>query len=254
MYKRLFLTTTLLLLLMLTGWGLTQAQPGEKIVIDKEIELIPLHDSVYVHVTWHQLENIGRFPSSGLIVIRNGKALMVDTPMDNAKTERLTRYLKDVMSAELTTLIVGHFHDDCLGGLGYLQSIGIESIANALTIAQCQKLGLPVPSTAFTDSMTFDFNGERIECRFFGAGHSFDNITVWIPGARILFGGCLVKAMDSTGLGNLSDAVVPEWDGTIKKVMLSYPGDIIVVPGHGDFGGRDLLTHTLRLVEMQKNR
>lgn len=254
MFKRLFLTTILLLLLMLTGWGLTPAQPGGKIIIDKEIELIPLHDSVYVHVTWHHLENTGRFPSNGLIVIRNGKALMVDTPVDNAKTERLTRYLKDVMSAELTTLVAGHFHDDCLGGLGYLQSIGIESIANALTIAQCKKLGLPVPSTAFTDSLTFDFNGERIECRFFGAGHSFDNITVWIPGTRILFGGCLVKAIDSTGLGNLSDAVVSEWDDTIKKVMHSYQGAITVVPGHGDSGGRDLLTHTLRLVEMQENR
>lgn len=250
MFKRLFLTT----FLFLSGWAFTLAQPGGKIVIDNDIGLIPLSDSVYVHVTWHKLENSGRFPSNGLIVIRNGRALMVDTPMDNAKTERLTRFLKEAMSADLTTLVVGHFHDDCLGGLGYLQSIGVESIANALTIAQCKKLGLPVPSTAFTDSLTFDFNGERIECRFFGPGHSFDNITVWIPRTKILFGGCLVKSMDSTGLGNLSDAVVPEWDNTIKKVMLSYPEAVTVVPGHGDFGGRELLTHTLRLVEKEKSK
>lgn len=66
-------------------------------------------------MTWHQSENYGRFPSNGLIVIKNGQALMIDTPMDNDKTEQLTKYLKDSMSVDLAKLIIGHFHDDCMG-------------------------------------------------------------------------------------------------------------------------------------------
>jgi metallo-beta-lactamase class B len=230
------------------------AQPHHNIVIDNDIQLIHLQDSIYVHVTWHQLDNFGRFPSNGLIVIKNAQALMVDTPMDNDKTGRLTKYLKDSMSVDLVKVIIGHFHDDCLGGLGYLQSIGIESIANSRTIAKCIEIGIPVPSTSFADSLTFDFNGEQIDCRFFGAGHSFDNITVWIPDKRILFGGCLIKSANLTGLGNLSDAVIADWDYTIEKIMKNYPLIQTVIPGHGQFGGAELLKHTVELVENEKNR
>ena len=244
----------LIFIFVLTGLLSSKAQTKEKIVIDNDIQLIHLQDSVYVHVTWYHLDNFGRFASNGLIVIRNGQALMIDTPMDNDKTERLTNYLKESMSVDLVKLIIGHFHDDCMGGLGYLQSIGIESIANAMTIEKCKEIGLPVPSTSFTDSLTFDFNGEQIECRYFGAGHSFDNITVWIPSEKILFGGCLIKSFDSNGLGNLSDAVVDDWDMTVEKVLKEYPEIKTVIPGHGDFGGIELLTHTIELVDKEKNQ
>jgi metallo-beta-lactamase class B len=229
------------------------AQTNDKLFIDNDIQLIHLQDSIYIHVTWHQLENYGRFSSNGLIVVKKGKALMVDTPMDNEKTERLTKYLKDSLSVVVTKLIIGHFHDDCLGGLGYLQSIGVVSVANSLTVEKCKAIALPIPSSSFTDSLTFDFNGEQIDCRFFGAGHSFDNTTVYIPSKKILFGGCLIKASNSSGLGNLSDAVLPQWDATIIKIMQKYKGIKTVIPGHGDFGGADLLTHTIELVEKQKN-
>jgi metallo-beta-lactamase class B len=236
--------------------GLVQiiAQPENKIVVDNDIQLIRLQDSIYVHVTWQQSDKFGRFPSNGLIIIKNGQALMIDTPMDNDKTKRLTEYLKDSLSVDLTKLIIGHFHDDCLGGLGYLQSIGIESIANSMTLEKCKELGLPIPTTPFTDSLIFDFNGEKIDCRYFGAGHTFDNITVWIPSKKILFGGCLIKSSKSAGLGNLSDAVVSDWDLTIKKLMDKYTDIKTVIPGHAGVGGSELLTYTIELVEKQKNR
>jgi metallo-beta-lactamase class B len=205
-------------------------------------------------VTWHRLDNFGRFPSNGLILIKNGEALMIDTPFDNDKTERLTNYLKDTMHVDLTKLIIGHFHQDCMGGLDYLQSIGIESIANSMTIEKCKEIGLPIPATAFTDSLTFEFNGEQIDCRYFGAGHSFDNITVWIPNKKILFGGCLVKSVNSRGLGNLSDAVVADWDLTIEMVKQEYSEINIVIPGHGNYGGRELLLHTIELVKNEKEK
>ncbi|NJN27659.1 MAG: subclass B1 metallo-beta-lactamase [Cyclobacteriaceae bacterium] len=244
----------LILLFGLTGYISSRAQTYEKIVIDEDIQLIHLRDSIYVHVTWHYFNDYGRFPSNGLILIKNGEALMIDTPVDNDKTGRLTRYLKDTMSVGVTTLIIGHFHEDCMGGLDYLQKAGVASIANAMTMEKCKQIGLPIPSTSFRDSLTFAFNGEQIECRFFGAGHSFDNITVWIPDKRILFGGCVIRAIDSQGLGNLSDANVNEWDATVEKVMSAYPQTKTVIPGHGAVGGNELLSHTIALVEKEKNK
>lgn len=61
-----------------------------------------------------------------------------------------------------------------------------------------------------------------------------------------------MKAMPSRGLGNLSDAVVSDWDATIEKVIKAYPAVDTVIPGHGPCGGAELLSHTIKLVEAQK--
>jgi metallo-beta-lactamase class B len=36
--------------------------------------------------------------------------------------------------------------------------------------------------------------------------------------------------------------------------MEKYPEIKTVIPGHGDFGGIELLTHTIELVEKEKNK
>jgi len=177
---------------------------------------------------------------------------MVDTPMDNDKTERLIQYVKNRLHAEVSLLIIGHYHDDCLGGLEFIQRQGIESIANFRTVDKCRETGLPIPSASFQDSLLIDFHGLSLECRFWGAGHSFDNITVWIQKKSILFGGCLVKSSDSNNLGNLSDASVEDWDETIRRIIRKHPEIETVIPGHGSFGGPELLTHTISLVELPK--
>ena len=230
------------------------AQTENIIMIDEDIQLIHLQDSIFIHVSMHQSGQYGRFSSNGLIIIKNGKAVMVDTPMDNEKTERLTKYIMDSLNVKLTTLIIGHFHADCMGGLEYLKRIGVNSIANSKTIEKCKEIDLPVPSIAFTETKNFDFNGEIIECGFFGAGHSFDNITVWIPNKKILFGGCLIKSLSSRSLGNLADAVVSDWDLTVQNIMKEYPDIKTVIPGHGSYGGSELLTHTIELVEKEKSK
>ncbi len=241
-------------LLVITGTLTFTGQSLNKIVVNTDIQLIPLQDSIFVHVSWHYLEDAGRFSSNGMIIIKNGEAIMIDTPMDNNKTERLAKYLNDSLSVEISKLLIGHFHDDCLGGLGYLQRKGIESVANYLTIEKCKEKGLPVPSISFKDSFLVNFNGMKIDCRYFGGGHTADNIIVWLPEQKILFGGCLVRSLNSQSLGNLSDAVIPEWDKTVMRLIDQYINVKIVIPGHGNFGGKELLFHTVDLVEKYKNK
>lgn len=228
------------------------AQTSNRITIDKDIQLLPLHDSIFVHVSWEESADYGRFSSNGMIIIKNGRALMIDTPMNDEKTEKLATYLKDSMFVTLQTLIIGHFHNDCLGGLGYLKKAGIESIANSLTVEKCKELDLPIPSLAFSDSLRLDFNGVQIECMYFGAGHTVDNITVWIPEKKILFGGCLIKSIQSRGLGNLTDSKVSEWDTSVEELIKKYKDIQIVIPGHGEIGDKELLTHTVELVKREK--
>jgi metallo-beta-lactamase class B len=228
------------------------ARSDQTLVVNDDIQLIHLQDSVFVHVSWENSPQFGRFPSNGLIIINSGEAVMVDTPMDTLKTRILTEYVEDNLNAKMTKLIIGHYHNDCMGGLEFIQTRGIESIANAMTIDKCRELNLPVPSVGFSDSLAIDFHGEKIICRYFGGGHTIDNITVWLPNQNILFGGCLVRSAISRGLGNLADAVVSEWDNTIMRVYETYPDAKYVVPGHGETGDTWLLTHTFQLIALQK--
>lgn len=248
------LKTLVFLLLLSLMTGIAPAQTvAETIDIDQDIQLVPIGPSIYIHRTYEDQEPFGRFPSNGLIYIKNQKAILIDTPWDNEKTEKIVTYVKDTLGADIIALIIGHYHKDCLGGLEYIQSLGIESIASELTKKQCLSHDLPLPSTTFSDSYAFDFEGEEILCRYFGPGHTADNITVWIPSRRILFGGCLIRSMSTSNLGFTEEAVLGEWDKTVGKILAAYANIHIVVPGHGAHGGAELLTHTMELVRENRD-
>lgn len=240
----------LLLVLLTILVQVTRAQ--DIIEINPDIQLITLNDSTFVHVTWEDSPRYGRFPSNGMIVIRSGQALMIDTPMDNHKTELLHRYIQDSLKAELSSVIVCHYHADCLGGIPYLNEEGIPSMGNSMTARKCRELDIPLTTSVFTDSLTFNFNGEIIECLFPGGGHTFDNIVVWFPQTKILFGGCLVKAAASRSLGNTKDAEIDHWDKSVARLYKFYPDMETIIPGHGAIGGPELIKHTVNLVKRHK--
>ena len=187
--KKVVLKKSLLLIIILFGFIPLMAQKAKTLNINDDLKLIHIQDSIFIHISYHSLEAFGRFPSNGLVIIRKGKAILVDTPMTNEKTEILISYLKNKMGAEVTQLIIGHFHDDCMGGLEYLQSIGLSSLAHEFTIKKCQTLDLPIPGLSFSESFSMDFYGEEIICKYFGAGHTIDNITVYFSAQHLLFGG-----------------------------------------------------------------
>ncbi|MBN2280785.1 MAG: subclass B1 metallo-beta-lactamase [Candidatus Marinimicrobia bacterium] len=225
---------------------------AQALELHPDVELIHISDSVYVHTTWENSEQFGRFPSNGMIIIKNSKAVMIDTPVNNEKTRVIYDYLLDSMHVKIEKHIAGHFHTDCIGGLEFLHDKGVKSIASNLTIAKCQEDSLEVPNIGFETVYDLDFYGKKLECRFYGGGHSFDNIVVWLPQDSILFGGCLIKSAGSQHLGYLGDAVVDEWDATVEKVMAAYPNAKIVVPGHGPSGGKELMNHTISLVREKR--
>ena len=226
-----------------------QTSDYKKIKISDDIELIQLSEKTYVHVSISEIAGFGKVSSNGLIFVNGNEAFLFDTPVTNKQTETLVKWIFDSFSATVSTFVPNHWHDDCLGGLEYLHSVGIESYANQITIDLAKENGMPVPLHGFTDSLRLDLRGDIVECYFFGGGHSADNIVVWIPLEKILFAGCMVKDIHSKGLGNLSDAKLEEWYPTIQKVMAKFHDAKIVIPGHGQIGGKEILEHTSKLLK-----
>jgi len=130
--------------------------------------------------------------------------------------------------------------------------MGVESVAYVETLQICKSHNLPLPQKTFADAIAINFQGETVICRYFGAGHTIDNILVYFPASQILFGGCLIKSMGSKGLGNTKEADIEDWDKTVLKVKTAYPSIKLVIPGHGTFGDIGLLEHTITLVKDYK--
>lgn len=220
------------------------------LVFAQDLEVKKLSGNVYQHTSWAEIGSWGRVGSNGLIVIDNGKALLVDTPMDEAQTKELLQYIADSLGAAVEVFVPGHWHEDCVGGMKYLQSIGVKTYANQLTNDILKKQGSTPAAYGFKDSLTLQIGGTKIECYYLGGGHATDNIVVWVPAEKILFGGCMVKDSSATTLGNTADAApLEQWSKTIKTLQHKFRDARIVVPGHGAAAGTELLRHTHTLLQ-----
>jgi metallo-beta-lactamase class B len=226
--------------------GFTQEYTTLK--ISNDIELIKLSEDAYMHISYTNLPGYGRIGANGLICINKGQAFLFDTPWNDSLTMDLINYVQDSLKAKVIGFVPNHWHNDCMGGLPYLQSIGVDSYANQMTIDIAKSKGLPVPAHAFTDSLTLTLNDKVIKCYYLGAAHSLDNIVVWIPDEHILFAGCMVKDSSARGMGNTLDGDLKEWPVTIDKLMVMFSSARVVIPGHGMYGGLELVQHTKELL------
>lgn len=237
-------------ILLLTIFSLnTLAQTGRKTIrISDQLHLVQLTDHTWAHVSVEEITGFGMVSSNGLVYTEKGKAFLFDCPVTDSLTEVLVKAVADSLKSKIVGFVPNHWHEDCMGGLKYLQSIGIKSFANQLTIEEAKKRNLPVPAYGFTESLKLKLSGKSIECWYPGGGHTKDNIVVWLPAEKVLFAGCMVKEIKSKSPGNLTDADVKSWPATIEKVMKKYKNAQIVIPGHGLWGGTELLQHTRDLL------
>jgi len=226
----------------------TYAQEGS-IKIGQDLELVPIGDHGYIHISYHDLGNYPNFPANGFIMTHQGKGLIIDTPWTNEQTSTLIRWLKDSLRIDILGVVVTHWHRDCMGGLQAVHQAGILSYSHALTreIAQTEKL--IVPKIGFQDFLKLQFENKHIICYYVGPGHTVDNIVVWMGEEKILFGGCMVKALSWRGLGNTRDADLDRWPTSLKILLEKFPQAKIVIPGHGEHGDLNLVHHTLQLFQ-----
>lgn len=221
----------------------------KSIKLSSDIELVKISENAYMHISYTYMQGFGRVGSNGLIVVNGKEALLFDSPGNDSLTQALTSWICDSMQLKLVGFVPNHWHGDCMGGLKYLQSKGIKTYANQMTIDIAKQKSLPVPEIGFSDSLELRLGEKLVKCYYFGAAHSVDNIVVWVPSEQILFAGCMVKTMSSQNLGNTADGDVNAYPVTIEKVYNKFLSAKTVIPGHGSLGGVELLMHTIDLTK-----
>lgn len=217
--------------------------------VTKSLEITPLGGDFYVYTTYGTLDDGSKFPSNSLYVVTAKGIVMVDVPWDTTQTRPLLRLIEQRHKKEVIASISTHFHADRTAGLDILKSAGVKTYSTRKTWELCKEKNEPMATFLIAGDTTFDFGNHTMQVYYPGPGHAPDNIVVWFPKERILYGGCFVKSIESPGLGNLSDADVAAWPASVKKVQQAFPDPRIIIPGHGSFKSTKALDHTLQLLK-----
>lgn len=207
-------------------------------------------ENSFEHTSFLQTNDFGNVPCNGLIVRNSNEVIIFDTPTNDKTSEELIKWIKEMLHCKINAIIPTHFHDDCLGGLKAFDENDIPSYAYFKTIEFAKEKNFVVPKNSFNDSLILKVGNENTFVKFFGEGHTKDNVVGYFPGDNIMFGGCLIKELKA-GKGFLGDANVTDWSGTVENVKKAYPNLKIVVPGHGKYGNKELLDYTIKLFRTQ---
>jgi glyoxylase-like metal-dependent hydrolase (beta-lactamase superfamily II) len=225
-----------------------RAQPSEPATA---VTLTRIADGLWLHTSTRELDGYGSFPSHGLLVEHPDGPLLIDSALGEAATTELLRQIERELGASPRAAIVTDFHDDRAGGVAVLEAAGIEVWSSPGVIARLEAASLPAPAHALEQpSWSGTLAGVPLEVWFPGAGHSPENLIVWLPEQGVLFGGCLLRGYESRGLGNLEDADLDAWGPTLRAVRERHADATMVVPSHGEIGGPELIDHSLALVEI----
>lgn len=211
------------------------------------VELTKVTDDLWVH-TSTQLYNGYPVPSNGLIVITKQGIVLIDTAWTEDQTRSLLKNVSDRFKQPIVEAVITHAHADRIGGIRVLLEAKIPVKSTALTAELAEKQGFLKPNSILNGMDKWTIGGTRIEAYYPGPGHTRDNIVVWLPDEKLLFAGCIVKSMDATNMGNTADADLKAWPDSLRKLLKRYPDAKIVIPGHGGWGGPELIRHTLDLL------
>jgi metallo-beta-lactamase class B VIM len=215
-----------------------------------DLQVSELRPGVWLHVSWQTFPDGTRVPSNGLIVRDGDQLLLIDTAWGEAVTARLLDWIDGNLRLPVTRAVVTHSHHDRIGGSAALLSRGIRISAHPLTRQLASEQGLPIPE-ALAELAEAESTARVGPAELFypGPGHTRDNLMVWLPESRVLFGGCAVRAASAKGLGNVAHADTAAWPSSIQRALERYGAAEVVVPGHGEAGGPELLRHTLSLFQ-----
>ena len=216
----------------------------------KDLIVTQIAENSFRHISFKQTNDFGNVPCNGLIVRNNNETIVFDTPTNDKSSEELIKWIKETLHCNINAIIPTHFHDDCLGGLNAFHENNIPSYAYFKTLELAQENNLVVPKNSFKDSLILKVGDTNIIAKFFGEGHTKDNIVGYFPSENVLFGGCLIKEVDASK-GYLGDANLAEWSNTVERVKKEYPNVKFVVPGHGKYGTKKLLDYTINLFKTQ---
>jgi metallo-beta-lactamase class B len=174
----------------------------------------------------------------------------------------LAEEIRKVTRKPIREVIDTNYHPDRAGGNAYFRSIGARIVATRMTyelllhqwdgmVAGVRQMwpdypALPLVLPDRVYSGDFDLQGGRVRGLYFGPSHTPDDIFVYFPREKVLYGGCILKEK----LGNMAFANLAEYPKTLQRLKNSgLPIDTIIAGHWSPVHGPQLIDEYLGLLQ-----
>jgi glyoxylase-like metal-dependent hydrolase (beta-lactamase superfamily II) len=248
--------------------GIETQSPPPPVVADVEpAEIAP---SVYVIPDGR----VPLVPNVG-IVVGEREALVIDTGMGPRNGLRVLDKTRALAGTPLV-LTITHFHPEhgygaqafgearivynrtqkeelAAKGLPYLEMFRTFGEAVAEQLEGVELVG---PDDVYEDRTSLDLGGIEVELHHFGLAHTRGDQVVFLPGPRVLFTGDLVETRFFPIFPwfppDDADVNGSRWIEVLGRLAALEPE--IVVPGHGEIGGPELIQDVRGYLEDVRGR
>ncbi|MDH3671118.1 MAG: MBL fold metallo-hydrolase [Gammaproteobacteria bacterium] len=169
------------------------------------------------------------FHYSVFLVTSDG--IIVTDPINADAARWLKAELAKRFNKPIKYLIYSHDHvDHVAGGEVFANTAIVVAHENAKTDIIAEQRPTAVPDITFSDQMTIELGGKRVELSYVGRSHSDNMIVMRFPAERALFVVDFIP-VETVAWKNMTDAYIPDWIDAIARVE-AMDFDILV-PGHG---------------------
>ena len=208
------------------------------------------------------------------LVLGDGAALVIDTRSTYGQAREIVEHVREVTRDPVTVVVDTHGHFDHAFGNAVFRPATIWGQAGCVPFmertgearkpgisreepelaADLAEVVIDPPDQTFETATTIEVGGRPVELRYLGRGHTDHDAVITVPGTPVVWGGDLVE---NGAVPFAGDGYPLDWVATAAALAdLVAPGNGVIVPGHGDQGGRALADrHTAsfgRVVELAR--
>ena len=218
-----------------------------------KLKISHLTGDFYIYTTYNTYEG-SRIPANGMYLITSKGVVMFDTPWDTTQFQPLLDSIQLKHHKSVIMCIATHWHSDRTEGLAFYQQQGISTYTTILTDELSKRNHKKRAEYLMAKDTIFNVGPYFFEVYYPGPGHTEDNIVIWFDKEKILYGGCLIKGVDTENLGYLGDANLEEYHATLKNVQRRYSDPRYIIISHSDWNNVHSLEHSIRMAKKLKNR
>ena len=163
--------------------------------------------------------------------------IIATDPIDAEAARWLKAELAKRFAKPVKYLIYSHAHaDHTSGGEVFADSAVVIAHDNAKAAIQSERRPTAVPDVSFSDRLTVELGGKKVELIYLGKNHSDNSIVMRFPDERVLFAVDFIP-VKSLPFRDLRNSHLDEWVESLKKAeALDFD---ILAPGHGALGKKE---------------
>ncbi len=168
------------------------------------------------------------------VFLVTSEGIIVTDPINADAARWLKAELAKRFNKPIKYMIYSHDHvDHIAGGEVFADTAIVVAHENAKADIIAEQRPTAVPDITFSDQMTIELGGKRVELSYVGRSHSDNMIIMRFPAERALFAVDFIP-VKSVAWKNMTDAYIPDWmDAIVRVETMDFD---ILVPGHGGLG------------------